>query len=204
MSPHKNPTSFFRAIVGIVVASNPDKVIRKVRTSSYPKQVLYLIASFIAFISLCHFFSLFYKFLDHRKRTCGSKRRTFTLSLTRLPAAVTDSFRTLAFRWTVPVGSSYELNFAEVGLILGYMAVLFSWTFVNSMLLVFLSGRTPKRNSHLNPATSLTGIKVDPRYYANRAGRIAASQLPIMAALGMRNNLISCNFKPFPSSFLGT
>lgn len=37
-------------------------------------------------------------------------------------------------------------------------------------------------------------MRADPKYFANRAGTIAASQIPIMAALGMRNNLISCLF----------
>ena len=164
-----------------------DQDLQNARILAYPKQVLYLVASFIALISLYHFFSMFYHFII-RKRVHEWKRRT-TLSLTRLPAAVTDSFRTLAFRWTVPVGSSHELNFVEVGLTLAYMAVLYTWTFVNSMLHLL-----PLRNAHLNSilATSLTGIKVDPQYYADRAGNIAASQLPIMVALGTKNNLISC------------
>ena len=108
-----------------------DKELRKARTLAYPKQVLYFIAGFIALIFLCHFFSMFYRFVL-RKRIHEWKRRT-TVSLTRIPAALADSFRALAFRWTVPVGSSHELNFVEVGLTLAYMAVLFTWTFVNSM-----------------------------------------------------------------------
>ncbi|KAF8813105.1 hypothetical protein BYT27DRAFT_7181675 [Phlegmacium glaucopus] len=139
------------------------------RDISYPNQVLYFIASVIALISLCHFFSISYKFIT-RKRVYGWKRRT-AVSLARVPAAVVDSFRTLAFRWTVPIGSSHELNLAEVGATLGYMAVIFSWTFVNT--------------------TTIAGIKVAPKYYADRAGDITASQLPIMLALGMRNNIIS-------------
>ena len=112
-----------------------DHDIHKARNLAYPKQTLYFIASFIALISLCHFLSMFYHFI-FRKRIHEWKRRT-TVSLTRLPAAVADSFRALAFRWTVPVGSSHELNFAEVGLTLGYMAVLYTWTFVNSMFNLF-------------------------------------------------------------------
>jgi hypothetical protein len=34
-------------------------------------------------------------------------------------------------------------------------------------------------------------MKAEPHYWANRAGTIVASQLPIMTALGMRNNLVS-------------
>ena len=112
-----------------------DEDLENARFLSYPKQVLFLIASFIALISLCHFFSMFYHFII-RKRIHEWKRRT-TVSLTRLPAAVADSFRALAFRWTVPVGSSHELNFVEVGLTFAYMAVLYTWAFVNSMLHLF-------------------------------------------------------------------
>ena len=170
-----------------------DEDLQSARILAYPKQILYFIASFIALISLCHFFSVFYHFIT-RKRVHEWKRRT-TVSLTRLPAAVADSFRALAFRWTVPVGLSHELNFVEVGLTLAYMAVLYTWAFVNSMLYLF-----PLRNaySHSILATSLTGIKVDPQYYADRAGNIAASQLPIMVALGTKNNIISCKFKFVP------
>jgi len=41
--------------------------------------------------------------------------------------------------------------------------------------------------------TSTTGVRADPKYYANRAGRIAASHFPVVIALGMRNNIISCS-----------
>ena len=174
-----------------------DEDLENARFLSYPKQVLFLIASFIALISLCHFFSMFYHFII-RKRIHEWKRRT-TVSLTRLPAAVADSFRALAFRWTVPVGSSHELNFVEVGLTFAYMAVLYTWAFVNSTSRLHLF---PLRNanSHSILATALTGIKVDPQYYADRAGNIAASQLPIMVALGSKNNLISCKFFSFFST----
>ncbi|KAF8809132.1 hypothetical protein BYT27DRAFT_7232494 [Phlegmacium glaucopus] len=152
-----------------IAISKADSAIYKTQTTSYPKEVLYLIASVIALISLNHFLSIFYHFIT-RKRVYGWKQRT-AVSLARVPAAVVDSFRTLAFRWTVPIGSSHELNLAEVGLALGYIAAIFSWTFVNT--------------------TTIAGAKVDPHYFANRAGTITASQLPIMIALGMRNNIIS-------------
>ena len=113
-----------------------DQDLESARFLAYPKQIIYFIASFIALISICHFFSIFYRFII-RKRIYEWKKRA-TVSLTRLPAAVADSFRTLAFRWTVPVGSSHELNFVEVGLTLAYMAVLYTWTFVNSMFHLFI------------------------------------------------------------------
>ena len=196
MYSQKNISSFLRDTMATFLPRATDKDLKNARILAYPKQVLYFIASFIALISLCHFLSMFYNFII-QKRIREWKRRS-TVSLTRLPAAVADSFRALAFRWTVPVGSSHELNFVEVGLTLAYMAVLYTWAFVNSMLHLFT---LPNANSHLIPATSLTGIKVDPQYYADRAGNIAASQLPIMVALGSKNNLISCKLKFLPRSF---
>jgi ferric-chelate reductase len=136
MSSQKNIASFLRDTMVTFLPRATDQDLENARILAYPKQVNYFIASFIALISLCHFFSMFYHFII-RKRIHEWRRRT-TVSLTRLPAAVADSFRTLAFRWTVPVGSSHELNFVEVGLTLAYMAVLYTWAFVNSMLHLFI------------------------------------------------------------------
>lgn len=117
--------------IGVVAAVvDPDKAIRISRFFSYPKQVLYLVASFIALVSLCHFISLAYRFAI-RFRVYPTTRTPF--SLRRFPTAVIDSLRAIAFRWTVPIGSSHTLNLAEVGMTLGYTGVVLSWTFVNSM-----------------------------------------------------------------------
>ncbi|KAF9051278.1 ferric reductase NAD binding domain-containing protein [Panaeolus papilionaceus] len=145
--------------------TGPDRVIRLARFFSYPKQVIYLLISFLALISLVHFFSLAQKYI--RARHARSKPAWYS----RVPYAIVDSLRAVLFRWTIPVPFGYSLNIAEVGLTLGYLAVLLTWTFVNT--------------------TTVTGIKVEPHYYANRAGTIAASQLPLVTALGMRNNLVS-------------
>lgn len=45
-------------------------------------------------------------------------------------------------------------------------------------------------------ATSTTGVKFDPHYYANVVGHIIAIQLPLVVGLGMKNNIISCKFFP--------
>lgn len=41
-------------------------------------------------------------------------------------------------------------------------------------------------------ATNTSGQMLDPRYYANRAGKIAALQVPLVVALSMKNNILSC------------
>jgi hypothetical protein len=171
---------------------NPDRDIGKARTIAYSKYVLYLIASFIVLISLSHFLSLGYRYAT-RKRAHRAQLRT-SFSTIRLPTALADSLRALVFRWTVPIGSSFTLSLAELGLAVGYIGVLFSWTLVGSMFLAIYRFRI---SVTLSLARTLSGIQVEPRYYRDRAGRIAASQFPIMAALGMRNNLISCSYRQF-------
>lgn len=116
---------------------NPDKNIRNARILEYPKQALYFIASFIALVSLCHLLSLGYRYTT-RNRPPEVQRRA-NIAVSRLPTALVDTFRALFFRWTIPLGSSFTLNLAELGLILGYIGVLFSWTFVNSRLHAFES-----------------------------------------------------------------
>ncbi|PPQ83706.1 hypothetical protein CVT24_008039 [Panaeolus cyanescens] len=147
----------------------PDRVIRLARFFSYPKQVIYLLVSFLALVSIVHYLSLVQKYIRARRSSSTSRRKAGWA--VRLPLAIVDSFRALLFRWSIPVPFGYSLNIAEVGLTLAYLAVLLTWTFVNT--------------------TTVTGIKVEPHYYANRAGTIAASQLPLITALGMRNNLVS-------------
>lgn len=180
--------SFSAASVVAARAVDPDKAIRIPRFFSYPKQVLYLVSSFIALVSLCHFISLAYRYAI-RNRTYSATRRPSALR--RFPTAVIDSLRAIAFRWTVPIGASYTLNLAEVGMTLGYTGVLLSWTFVNSNAIHAIY-HCLSDGVLLCSATSTLGVKAEPHYYANRAATIAASQLPIMTALGMRNNLISC------------
>lgn len=38
-----------------------------------------------------------------------------------------------------------------------------------------------------------TGVKLDPAYWANRAGLIATTQLSLVVLLGGKNNLLSSN-----------
>ncbi|KAF4618192.1 hypothetical protein D9613_011676 [Agrocybe pediades] len=159
-------------IIAAAAAVDPDKAIRVARFFSYPKQAMYLIASFIALVSICHHISLVYRYARRaRSYPATTSHRAAAPRMHRLPTALADSAKALAFRWTVPLGPSFQLNIVEVFVTAAYIAVLFTWTLINT--------------------TSTTGVIIEPHYYANRAGTIAASQLPIMTALGMRNNLIS-------------
>ncbi|KAF9233766.1 FAD-binding domain-containing protein [Melanogaster broomeanus] len=94
----------------------------------------------------------------------ASTRGTSVLSL---PLAVVNSYRTVAFRTTVGVGS-YIFNMAEVFAALAYVALLFIWTYLISS----------------NPDG-------EPLNWCSRAGLLSASQFPFITILGTKNNIVS-------------
>ena len=53
-------------------------------------------------------------------------------SLRRLPVAIMNLYRIVAFRMTVTFFDSFSINFAEVFVAAAYVAILFMWTFMNS------------------------------------------------------------------------
>lgn len=143
-------------------APNRDRTIRVGRAAEYPKEIWYLLASFIALVSLCRILFLVYAY------TRRSQERS---KAWRLPSTIVNAFRIIAFRLTVPVGRSHIVNITEIFLSAMYLATLLTWTLINT--------------------TNTMGLKFDPSYWANRAGTIAASQFPLLVALGMKNNIIS-------------
>ncbi|KAF7360100.1 Ferric/cupric reductase transmembrane component 1 [Mycena venus] len=149
---------------------NPDRAPSHARTYAYPKYVWYSLASFIALISVCHFTIKFVSWLHSRTRTVKPATRG-PRSLRRIPAVVLNVVRNVVFRITVSFGRSYTLNLTELFLGCAYIAFLFTWAFINT--------------------TNLEGVYISPQYYANRAGLIAATQLPFLIALGMKNNILT-------------
>ncbi|KAF9444633.1 hypothetical protein P691DRAFT_807110 [Macrolepiota fuliginosa MF-IS2] len=158
---------------------DPDRAIRIQHAQAYPLQVWYFLACLIFLVSIVNWTGLglkYYRARVQRKRlsrTSGeasSQLRT-SVSLLRLPGALGDTFRVLSFRWTIPIGQTYRLNFADVLLTAMYIIVCFTCALVNT--------------------TSTKGVKFDPHYYANIAGHIVALQFPLIVALGMKNNIIS-------------
>lgn len=110
--------------------SNPDRNIRSARALTYFKQVWYLLGCFIALVSLYNISAMLY--LRIRKRYFGTSPTRGTASLARIPASLMNAMRAIAFRWTIPLGSSLQLNFAKVFLTLMYCGVLFTWSLMNS------------------------------------------------------------------------
>ncbi|KAI0644003.1 iron reductase [Trametes meyenii] len=160
-------------------AANPDKPIRTGRNRAYPHQLWWLIASFVVLIALCQFISRVA--LKYSSRHSSRKKRGDTeagrssssrrVSWRRLPLAALNAYRVIAFRWTLNIGQYLTLNFAEVLVTCVYIIAIFTWGFVNT--------------------TSLAGNKLDVSYWENRLGVLGASQLPLITALGTKNNILS-------------
>ncbi|KAI0354097.1 iron reductase [Trametes cingulata] len=158
-------------------AANPDKTIRVARNRDYPRQLWWFFASCIVFIGLCQFVSwALTKFTSSRRSAqrdseAGGQSFVRRFSWRRLPLAAVNTFRIVAFRWTVNIGQSCTFTFAEVFIVCGYIIALYTWTFVNT--------------------TDVAGHKLDTSYWENRAGVLGASQLPLIVALGTKNNALS-------------
>ncbi|KZT06675.1 iron reductase [Laetiporus sulphureus 93-53] len=147
--------------------------------NDYPKQVWYLVACFLFTISLCQFGSWVVSRLSSKKRSssntdaeAGASIPPKRFSIRNLPAAIVNTYRVMAFRWTLELGSSYTLNLAEVFVTCGYIIALFVWEFVNT-------------------TDPTTGQKFSLSWYGNRAGNIASAQLTLVTALGCKNNVVS-------------
>ncbi|KAI0635358.1 iron reductase [Trametes polyzona] len=159
---------------------DPNWAIRAAHNKEYPRQVWWLIASFIALVSLLQFASWAIGKLSSW-RSSPEKQRHDTeasgdplarrFSWRRLPLALVNVYRVVAFRWTIQLGQTYTLNLAEVFVTFGYIVALFIWEFVNT--------------------TTTTGNKLDFNYWGGRAGAIGASQLPLVTALGTKKNPIA-------------
>ena len=109
------------------------------RNIHYPEQVWYALAVFL-FIVGCFQWgsSLHSKF--SRRRQYESDEETVNdhvhhnFSIRRIPLALINFYRVLAFRWTLEIGQTYTLNMAEILVTLLYIALLFTYSFINSKL----------------------------------------------------------------------
>jgi predicted ferric reductase len=144
---------------------------------TYPEQVWYTIAAFL-FIIGCFQWGSFVHSKFARRRHYESDEETATtndiqykFSLRRIPLAIINFYRVVAFRWTLEIGQSYTLNMAEVLVTVAYIVLLLVYAFINT--------------------TSVEGQKHDMIYWSNRIAMLASSQFPILTALGTKNNVVS-------------
>lgn len=130
-----------RVIVDAARPPNPDQGREVALALLHTKYLWWSIASFIALISLVQLISYLHTKITGRRRNstgrvqdpeqAGSARGRH-LSLSRLPVAIINTYRIIAFRCTVGIGS-YTLNIAEVFLTVAYIVLLFALAFFNSM-----------------------------------------------------------------------
>ncbi|THV04056.1 hypothetical protein K435DRAFT_774561 [Dendrothele bispora CBS 962.96] len=158
-------------------APNPDRDLRIYRASQYPYDLWFLVASFIALITLCRFLSFLLSKIIKRKRSSSPindeekvvQDAGRTIHLRRLPIALVNLYRIIAYRLTFTIGS-FTINLAEIFICLAYIAANFVFLFINSK--------------------NVAGV-FDITYWNNRAGAIATSQFPLIIALATKNNIIS-------------
>lgn len=121
------------------------------RDTSYPNQVWWFLASFIALVSLHHFTTLLFPRKHKSARTDPEQTtdiNTDKISLRRLPSAVQETVSILLYRYTVPLGNNNRVNWAEISVVAGYIAIVLTWTFVNCQFFTILN--IPKCNSRCN------------------------------------------------------
>ncbi|KAF7351455.1 Ferric/cupric reductase transmembrane component 1 [Mycena sanguinolenta] len=148
-------------------ANTPDRTLSHARTLAYPRYVWYFLAAFIGLVAVTHFAVAFFSWVRSNSKPTTRGPRSFL----RVPAAVLNIVRNAAFRTTISFGGAYILNLTELFMGCAYIALLFAAAFMNT--------------------TTLEDVYLSPQYYANRAALIAATQLPLLVALGTKNNILT-------------
>lgn len=121
-------------------SSDADSTLITDRNTDYPEQVWYALAVFLSVVGCFQWgSSLHSKFARRRvRRQYESDEETvsshvhYKFSLRRIPLTFINTYRVIAFRWTLEIGQTYTLNLAEVFVTLGYIALLLTYTFINS------------------------------------------------------------------------
>lgn len=188
--------------------TDPNRVIRMERNEEYPKYSWYVIGSFLGVVAICHTINLviLWRRCSYQPKTIletvegekdvasesGASVVPKAISIRRLPLAILNSYRSIAFRMTVPVGRNHVINFAEVLLMSAYIILLFSLTFLGCKTILFHWNDDTDACIHTSGKNVTTGVVLDYNYWSNRAASIAVSQFTLIVALAMKNNVISC------------
>lgn len=119
-----------------------DRAIWVARNKEYSYQLWWFVASFIGLLAIAQLLSWFSARLftppcpspltekhDPEGRGVAHARR---FSWSRMPIALVNYFRVLAFRNTVDIGEKYSFTYAEAFITVGYLVAIFTWEFVNS------------------------------------------------------------------------
>lgn len=185
------------------------KVLRLARNIAYPEQIWWFIATFIGLLALLHLANTL--ILRHRRQSLlnvyygdspadpESTHRTLKASLfKRLVSSITESLSILLYCYTIPIGGRQRANFAETGIVVAYITICLTWTFINCMYSSFEnkigSFKAPPRLGYSQDS----GLKLDPLFWANRAGNIVTSHIPLLVLLAGKNNFLSRKSPPPP------
>ena len=121
--------------------TSADGVIANRYNQEYAYQVWGLVAPFLFLVGVAHYGSVALRLFSGKKEPTDVEadgRVTQHRALVRrLPLVIVNAYRVLAFRTTFTIGP-FSLNLAEVALTIVYIVALFVWSFINSMLLLFL------------------------------------------------------------------
>ncbi|EIW76078.1 iron reductase [Coniophora puteana RWD-64-598 SS2] len=158
--------------------TNPmDTVIRDERDNAYPLELWWSISIVMGVVGAFNWGSYVHSRLNRLRGASpadaenGASPSRKVSSWRRVPVAAVNAFRVVSFRWTLNVGSWCSLSLAEFFIGAGYIAMLITFAFINT--------------------TNLESQKFDVHYWAHRCGHLAACQVPFLAALGAKNNLVS-------------
>jgi len=161
--------------------ANPDRKIYFPRNIGYPKQIWWFLACLIFIVGACQLISRIHGLWSLSRRRQARKKSPADVesytgsangpssSLYRLLLALINAYRVIAFRTTLTVGP-FSISLAEMFLTCAYIIAIFTWLFINT--------------------TNLAGEKLAVRYWQDRAGVVAASQVPLVTVLGLKHNAI--------------
>jgi ferric-chelate reductase len=124
------------------IAAALDKARRRAHAIQYPKNAWIVVGSIIALVAVCHWVGLLWTYTFARRSQYTSttaqssnntrrSRGSNAIQWSRLPIALTNVFRVVAFRWTIPIGNDHTLNAMEIFLLCAYIAIVYTWAFVN-------------------------------------------------------------------------
>ena len=167
----------------------------------YPKRLWYCVASAIALFILTNIGSKL-----RRRARCNALFRgppSFPkdihigpISWRRLPSAIGTTWYITAYRWTIPLGRNHVLCLIELGVTALYAAAVLTWSLVNCQS---YPPRDMKCGIHTDdycPYYPANGGQKD--FWAQRAGDIAFTQIPLLPLLAGKNNLLTCESSRCP------
>ena len=113
------------------------------RAELYPNQAWYGIGLFLFIIGLFNWSSILFSkfFVSRQSRDMESfaAPRPNSGSFRRLPVALLNAYRVIAFRWTLHAGEMFCLTTAEITLTVAYIVYMYIWAFINSKQLRYFS-----------------------------------------------------------------